>query len=228
MALAELHRLSKRLISCVMTVLELKQICADAGQPAGASASWQGFAIPDSAASWRSSLRPQYCEVQLRRSDACVGFVQELTEGGSMAEREWEGWAFLKIHELLLSAERIQRAYSEHTLAMQHGGISATTGQLPINVVETHGRIEITAAVPGATAAEIEARVEGRQVLLSWRRMLPKLPDACKIRLLEIPSGRIERRLTLPAPASLENIRIQDGLLVITLTRSRSTKGGEP
>lgn len=145
-----------------------------------------------------------------------------------MTEREWESLSWLRMRELLFRAERIQRSFQEISLAMQTAGLlNIPEAQLPLNIVETATAIVITAAVPGAKEAEIDARLEGGEIVLSWQRALPKLPAGCSVRRLEIPSGRVERRLALPIEAVLEDIELQDGLLRITLIRSSRILGGK-
>jgi HSP20 family molecular chaperone IbpA len=128
---------------------------------------------------------------------------------------------FTEMRELLMQAERIQRAFLQSSLVLETAGLGASAAQLPLNIIETATAILVTAAVPGATLDDIDARIDGQQLVLVWRRVLHTPKEPCAVHLLEIPGGQIARQLPLPFDVSLSAMALKDGLLRITLTPTR-------
>src|SRR4051794_18002259 len=112
----------------------------------------------------------------------------------------WVGWTWQQAFELLTRAGRIQHDLAAAALGAQ--GLAAA-GQPrwgpALNITETPAAIHVTAAIPGVAPEDVEVRIEGDAVVLSGRRALPRASDEGRPMLLEIPCGRFERRIHLPA-----------------------------
>lgn len=153
-----------------------------------------------------------------------------------MPKSEEDGLLISQMRDLLLKAERIQLGFlkAANTVSSEGGATgtdaagagaagAAPVGEIPINCVESEAAIRITAAVPGAAMEDLDVRVEGNELLLLWERSWHALLQPSRgeqVRLLEIPGGRVERRLAIPSGSSLQEVRLSHGLLQIALRRS--------
>lgn len=152
-----------------------------------------------------------------------------------MVKREEDGLLISQMRDLLLKAERIQLGFlkAANTVSTEAGSTAtdaagvgaaspASVREIPVNCVESQAAIRITAAVPGAVLEDLDVRVEGNELLLLWERSWHALLQPSRgeqVRLLEIPGGRLERRVAIPPGSSLQEVRLSHGLLQIALNR---------
>ncbi len=116
--------------------------------------------------------------------------------------------------ELLREADRMHRQF--FTLALNRSG---PCWEPPVDVVERDGTIVIRVALPGVRAEAIEVRSEGGSLHVLGRRA-PGAEAGSTIHRLEIPYGRFERRIDLPAGHyEILHRDLADGCLVIALRR---------
>jgi HSP20 family molecular chaperone IbpA len=96
----------------------------------------------------------------------------------------------------------------------------------PVDILETERDVLVLVALPGVKAEEIEASIENGDLLIAGTRVLqPELRTAV-IHRLELPQGRFERRLRLPAGRySGVGRSIVDGCLLVTLAKSGVSRG---
>jgi HSP20 family molecular chaperone IbpA len=112
-----------------------------------------------------------------------------------MSERDREGWMWAEACEMLARAERLHRQFFQPT----RGQARLPTWEPPADVVETERELLILIALPGVDPDRVEAHIENGSLVVLGQRTLPsELRDAV-IHRLEIPLGRFERRLPLPA-----------------------------
>lgn len=90
-----------------------------------------------------------------------------------------------------------------------------------IDVFETEVEYVILVDVPGLDAERIDLRLEGRTLTLVGERP-PALSVGGFCHVQERPSGRFERRVTLPAPVDPSHIeaRCKDGVLEVRIPKS--------
>src|SRR5258706_9903328 len=69
----------------------------------------------------------------------------------------------------------------------------------PIDVLETETEILILVALPGVDPDQVEAVIDSGTLVVSGRRVLPAELRNARIHRLELPQGRFERRIVLPA-----------------------------
>jgi HSP20 family protein len=113
--------------------------------------------------------------------------------------------------ELLDRAERLQRQFF-------HPG-RAAAWEPPVDVYETARDLWVVVALPGVGAAQLEIAVADGAVIVAGERRLPAEARAT-IHRLEIPHGRFERRIALPAGRyELDRRDLADGCLVIGLRK---------
>jgi HSP20 family molecular chaperone IbpA len=122
-------------------------------------------------------------------------------------------WMFAEALELVDRAERIHRQFFR--LAR-----STASWEPPADVFESAEGVAIVVALPGVVAADVEVLAHGGEIVVRAFRPQP-LHDGCHaVRQLEIPYGRFERRVQLPAgefaPASQE---LTHGCLILRLRR---------
>ncbi|WP_439817314.1 Hsp20/alpha crystallin family protein [Zavarzinia sp. CC-PAN008] len=96
----------------------------------------------------------------------------------------------------------------------------------PLDVVETDQGLAIIVALPGVDPQAVQVRYERGQLIVEAERRLPVNPQAARIHRLEIPYGRFERRIGVPAGEwELGRTQLVNGCLVLTLARVSGRAG---
>src|SRR4029453_9651006 len=139
-----------------------------------------------------------------------------------MASGDWDSVMCQRASDLLQQVERIHRNFLQIAAGVQyrssHGRSPAW--EPPVNVVETDESLWVLAALPGVAADRMNVRLEGRELLITGERPLPKCCNDGELKIWEIPLGRFERRLTLIEGSnslSLGDVLLQGGFLFIWL-----------
>ena len=117
-----------------------------------------------------------------------------------MPNRDPGRWMWAEACELLEQAERLHRQF------FQPGPAAATpewertepAWEPPVDVFEDAGHVIVTVALPGVAPDAVEVRGEPGALVVRARRTPPAELRRAAIRRLEIPYGRIERRIALP------------------------------
>ena len=90
----------------------------------------------------------------------------------------------------------------------------------PVDMLETKEQVVIVVALPGVAEAAMRLSIEGGALLIQGERVLPPELYRAHIHRLELPQGRFERRVPLPAGRYQEvGHKTQDGCVVITLVK---------
>jgi len=130
-----------------------------------------------------------------------------------MRSRDPRTWMWAEALDLLQSAERLQRQFFQ--LGTTQG---APSWEPPIDLYETGNELWILVALPGVTAEQLEVAIEGAVIVVRGERPLPM--GAATIHRLEIPYGRFQRRITLPAGRfQILERKLEHGCLVLCLQR---------
>jgi HSP20 family protein len=117
--------------------------------------------------------------------------------------------------EMLDRAESMQRQFFR---LAQSGQVA--TWEPPIDVFETESELLIRVALPDVDRDAMRIELHDAVLHLSARRNLPPQAAQRAIRRLEIPYGRMERTLRLPAgPFRIAAHAYTDGCLEIRLQR---------
>jgi HSP20 family molecular chaperone IbpA len=92
----------------------------------------------------------------------------------------------------------------------------------PVDVLETDREVLILAALPGVQPDTVETTIEDGVLVVAGVRVLPRELDTAVIHRLELPQGRFERRVPLPA-GRYDQVRrtAADGCLLISLRKIR-------
>lgn len=133
-----------------------------------------------------------------------------------MPTKDPVNWMLSEAIESLARAERMhQRLFS-----LQPGSRQEPAWEPPIDVLETDRELLIFVALPGVDPDQVEAIIEDRTLIIRGHRILPpELHDAF-IHRLELPQGRFERRIALPAGRYAVSRFASNGCVVLRLSKS--------
>ena len=112
-----------------------------------------------------------------------------------MTTRNPTGWMWAHACDLLDEAERLNRQFFRLVESDQ----ARPVWEPPVDIFEDEDELVIVIALPGVTAENIEISVQGRTLLVRAQRHMPARKRTAAIQRLEIPYGRFERRIALPA-----------------------------
>jgi HSP20 family molecular chaperone IbpA len=126
-------------------------------------------------------------------------------------------WMWSEAFEMLARAERLHHEFFRPV----HSSAGAPAWEPPADVLETEDEVQVLVALPGVDPEGIEAVIDGADLVVAGRRILPACLRTAIIHRLEIPQGRFERRMRLP-PGRYSDIRrdMVDGCLLITLQKA--------
>src|SRR5262249_10123435 len=140
-----------------------------------------------------------------------MGFGGELMSGAD-ARR----WMWADACAMIERAEQLHRQFFEPNFA----AVPKASWEPPIDVFEDERELSIIAALPGVDAKDLEISVEAAPLTVAGTRRLPAAARPTVIHRLEIPHGRFERRVRLPAGAwKLERSTLVNGCLRVSLTK---------
>ena len=90
----------------------------------------------------------------------------------------------------------------------------------PVDLLETAEELTLCAALPGVRAADVDLVIGGGEIAILGTRRLPAGSGVARVRRLEIPHGRFERRVPLP-PGRYELVQrdLADGCLTVVLRK---------
>lgn len=92
----------------------------------------------------------------------------------------------------------------------------------PVDLLETADEVIVVAALPGVRAADVDLGIAGGELAIFGVRRLPAVPGPARVLRMEVPHGRFERRIALPAGAyELARRDLVDGCLTIVLRKVR-------
>jgi HSP20 family protein len=132
-----------------------------------------------------------------------------------MTRRNPGAWMWGEAVDLLEQAERLQRQFFR--LA---GAAERASWEPPADVYADRDRILVEVALPGVPAERIELVFAPGELVVRGERRLSRQLASAAIQRLEIPHGRFERRLALPAGAwELVAQELSNGCLQLLLAR---------
>jgi len=124
-------------------------------------------------------------------------------------------WMWAEACELLERAERLHRRFFK--IARQ-GAAAQAVWEPPIDVFETESEFWIIIALPGVPLSGIRLTVGENMVHLVAERPLPTAFRRALVHRMELPYGRFERVIELPAgPVELKAHEMLNGCLVVAL-----------
>ena len=123
---------------------------------------------------------------------------------------------------MLARAERLHRQFFQP----MRSSTRALAWEPPVDVLETEREVLVYVALPGVASEAVEAAIDNGDLVLASIRILPRELRTAVIHRLELPQGRFERRVRLPAGRYASVHRSQaDGCLIITLQKVEVSRG---
>ena len=124
-------------------------------------------------------------------------------------------WMWAEACALIERAEQLHRRFFEPAVATR----PQACWEPPLDVFADGRELAVIAALPGVEANDIEIALQADVLMVAGVRRLPALAHSAAIQRLEIPHGRFERRLQLPAGGwTLAQSSILNGCLLLRLT----------
>jgi HSP20 family protein len=123
---------------------------------------------------------------------------------------------------MLIRAERLHREFFRPA-----GSVSMLpVWEPPVDILETEREVLVLVALPGVSPDRVEAAIDNGDLVIRGVRVLPPELRTAVIHRLELPQGRFERRVRLPAGRYSDVRRAAvDGCLVITLEKMEALRG---
>jgi HSP20 family protein len=130
-------------------------------------------------------------------------------------------WMWSEACEMLARAERMHREFFRPA-----GANRLPAWEPPVDVLETERDVQVLVALPGVDPQRVEAAIDGADLVVAGSRVLPAALRTAVIHRLELPQGRFERRVRLPAGryASVRQA-MNNGCLVVTLEKAGPYRG---
>jgi HSP20 family molecular chaperone IbpA len=131
-------------------------------------------------------------------------------------------WMWSEACEMLARADRLHRQLFQPVRGRRH----LPTWEPPADVLETAHEVLVIVALPGVNVDRVDAVIDGAELVLAGTRTLPRELSTAVIHRHELPQGRFERRLRLPA-GRYKGIRraVADGCLLIILEKAEQSRG---
>jgi HSP20 family protein len=126
------------------------------------------------------------------------------------------GWMWSEAVEMLARAERMHRE-----LFRPAAGRPVPTWEPPVDVLEAEDEVLVLVALPGVDLDRVETVIDGPYLVVAGARTLPRELATAVIHRLELPQGRFERRVPLPAGhyGAVHRAAVQ-GCVLITLQKA--------
>ncbi|HEX3441148.1 MAG TPA: Hsp20/alpha crystallin family protein [Pseudolabrys sp.] len=131
-------------------------------------------------------------------------------------------WMWAEACEALERAERMHREFFRPVRSVSR----APAWEPPVDVLETEHEVLVLMALPGVDPDQVEAVIDGSDLVVAGARILPAALRTAIIHRLELPQGRFERRVPLPAGRySGVHRGMANGCLLITLEKGGVSRG---
>lgn len=104
-------------------------------------------------------------------------------------------WMWSEALDLLARAERMHRDVFRPARVVGQ----VPTWEPPVDMIETDREVIVLVALPGVDPDKVEAIIDGADLVVAGSRILPAELRTAIIHRLELPQGRFERRVPLPA-----------------------------
>jgi HSP20 family molecular chaperone IbpA len=126
-------------------------------------------------------------------------------------------WMWAEACAMIERAEQMHRQFFQPGLtALPRGG----GWEPPVDIFESERALLILVALPGVESEDIEISAGPEILLVAGVRRLPAAAVGMAIQRLEIPHGRFERHIRLPAARwELQQSTLTNGCLLLSLTK---------
>ena len=126
-------------------------------------------------------------------------------------------WMWSEACAMLARAERLHRQFFQPV----RSGLRQPAWEPPVDVLETVNEVLVLVALPGVDPEQVQAVIDGAELIIVGQRVLPDELNTAVIHRLELPQGRFARRIDLP-PGRCGDVRsiAANGCLVIRLSKA--------
>ena len=133
-----------------------------------------------------------------------------------MANEDPRNWMWSEALQMLARAEQQHRQVFTPPHASQRG----SNWEPPTDVLETQDAVLVFVALPGVDADKVKLVIHEGGLMIAGERVLPQELRTATIHRLELPQGRFERNIPLPA-GRYETPRsaVANGCLVVRLAK---------
>ncbi|GLT00366.1 heat-shock protein Hsp20 [Sphingobium jiangsuense] len=116
--------------------------------------------------------------------------------------------------------DRMERLHQQGYSPARAGGGMASW-EPPVDIIETDHEVLVLVSLPGVDPEHAEAFIEDGVLVVRGQRVLPPEIRTARIHRLELPQGRFERRLSLPA-GRYQDVRRSsvNGCLLVSLHKA--------
>ena len=134
-----------------------------------------------------------------------------------MTNDDSRNWMWSEALQMLARAERLHREVFTPAPGSQRG----VNWEPPTDVLETADAVVIFVALPGVDPEKVDLAIHGGILIISGERVLPDELRTAIIHRLELPQGRFERQVPLPAGRyGTPRSGVANGCLVIRLPKA--------
>jgi HSP20 family molecular chaperone IbpA len=124
--------------------------------------------------------------------------------------------------DMLARAERLHREFFQPV----RSGSRTPSWEPPVDMIETERDVLVLVALPGVDPDRVEAAIDGTDLIVAGSRVLPAELRTAVIHRLELPQGRFERRVRLPAGRyAAVRLAMSHGCVLITLEKLGAFRG---
>ena len=135
-----------------------------------------------------------------------------------MANEDPRNWMWSEALQMLARAERLHR----DVFTPPHLSSRGVNWEPPTDVLETQDAVLILVALPGVDPEKVQLVIRDGALFMSGERVLPQELRTAVIHRLELPQGRFERRVPLPAGVyGAPGTGVANGCLVIRLPKAQ-------
>jgi HSP20 family protein len=125
-------------------------------------------------------------------------------------------------------ADHMRAMLDEMQTRNYFGSHGPDTFQPAVNLYDTTTSYHVCVDIAGMPRTGIDVRVDNGSLYIRGERAKPELPDDANevgVTLMEIDSGRFQRKLPLPDDVAVDDIaaRYKDGYLWISLPRNKAS-----
>jgi HSP20 family protein len=125
-------------------------------------------------------------------------------------------WMWTEACSMIERAERLHRQFFQPS----DSAIQVAAWEPPVDVFETHDEFWIVAALPGVEPKDLEVAIQSDVLSIAGRRRPAVTSRGAVIHRMEIPYGRFERRIRLPAvQLTLGRTQLENGCLFLSLSK---------
>jgi HSP20 family protein len=133
-----------------------------------------------------------------------------------MTSRNPTSWMWAEACEMLERAQRLQRQF----FRFGHAFEAQARWEPPIDIVAYEPEVRVTVALPGVAPERVQVRIGEGALYVTAARVPPLGQETTAVHRLEIPYGRFERQIVLPAGRyEILEQGFQHGCLVLRLIK---------